>query len=377
MGKNIDKLLLELYENPRSNVSFSGEKKLFKAAKKLNSNVTIKDIKTFLRNQESYTLYKLTKKKYPTQKILAPKPLTIVSLDLADLSKISKYNKNIKFLMFFIDLFSKKISVIPIKNKSKTSILNGLIKFFSLENNHLYSRIYSDKEGALWSTIVKKYLDRNKKILYSNTSRERKNAPAEIGIRILKNKIYKYMTHYKTNKYIDKLSDIVYSINNSNNRSLKNKHLTPNILHNIKNVNFINNQFQRMFDINTMKKSQQKHSFKVGQTVRIPNLERTQNIFFKAFYPSNTFEIFKIDSIDKRRKPYLYRLVDVSPNRNRIYGSFYGEELTRANLKSIYPIKILKKQKFNGIVYAYVTYLDWPAHFNEWLPLKNISDYEK
>ena len=68
MGKNIDKLLLQLYENSRSNVRFSGETKLFKAAKKLNSNITIKDIKIFLRNQESYTLYKLTKKKIQLKK---------------------------------------------------------------------------------------------------------------------------------------------------------------------------------------------------------------------------------------------------------------------------------------------------------------------
>ena len=73
---------------------------------------------------------------------MAPKPLTILSLDLADFSKLSKYNRNIKFLMFFIDLFSKKVSVIPIKNKSKNSILKGLINFFSQENNHLYSLIY-------------------------------------------------------------------------------------------------------------------------------------------------------------------------------------------------------------------------------------------
>ena len=33
MGKNIDKLLLELYENPRSNVSFSGEKNYLKQLK--------------------------------------------------------------------------------------------------------------------------------------------------------------------------------------------------------------------------------------------------------------------------------------------------------------------------------------------------------
>ena len=185
------------------------------------------------------------------------------------------------------------------------------------------------------------------------------------------------MAHFKTNKYIDKLDDIIFSINNSNNRSLRNKYLTPSILHNIKNRYFIKDQFQKMFNINSDKKYQEKHSFKVGQTVRIPNLERTQNLFFKAFYPSNTFEIFKIRSIDKRRKPYLYKLIDISPNRNKIFGSFYGDEITRANLKSIYPIKILKKQIFNGVSYAYVTYIGWPSHFNEWLPLSNISDYEK
>ena len=190
---------------------------------------------------------------------------------------------------------------------------------------------------------MKKYLNKNQKILYTNSSHEKKNTPAEIGLHILKNKIYKYLSHNKTKKYIDKLGDIVYSINNFNNRSLKNKYLTPNILHDIQNTHFIKNQFQKMFNINTMKKYKDKHSFKVGQTVRIQNLERTQNIFFKSFYPSNTFEIFEIESIDKTRKPYLYKFIDISPNRNKIFVSFYANELTRANLKSIYPIKILKK----------------------------------
>ena len=72
MGKNIDKLLLQLYENPRSNVSFSGETKLFNAAKKLNSNITINDVKKFLRKQESYTLFRLTKKNIQLKKYYPP-----------------------------------------------------------------------------------------------------------------------------------------------------------------------------------------------------------------------------------------------------------------------------------------------------------------
>ena len=52
---------------------------------------------------------------------------------------------------------------------------------------------------------------------------ERKSVVAERFIRILKNKIYKYMTTISKNVYIDKLDDIVDEYNNTYHRTIKMK----------------------------------------------------------------------------------------------------------------------------------------------------------
>ena len=58
--------------------------------------------------------------------------------------------------------------------------------------------------------------------MYS-THNEGKSIVAERFIRILKNKIYKYMTSISKNVYIDKLDDIVNGYNNTYHRTIKRK----------------------------------------------------------------------------------------------------------------------------------------------------------
>ena len=335
------KILTKLYESVSSNTSFSGQGKLYKEAKKILPSINLKDVKLFLQNQESYTLFKLSKKRFKTRKVIAGRPKIIISLDLIDMSKLSTYNNNFKFLMYFIDVFSRKITVIPIKKK-KMVMLEALKLFFNTKDNYKYSHIYSDREGSLYSNLIQKYLIDNKKILCSNTSYERKNSLAESGIRNIKQKIYKYLTHFSTNKYIDVLPDIVESLNNSTHSSLKNKYLTPNILHDIKQIDFIKHQFHKMYDINTGKYKNKDQSIGIGDYVRIPKLARTQSVFFKGYNTSNTEEIFRVNSINKETFQYIYKLVDLSGEK--IHGSFYIEELTKVKLKSIYPIKVLKRK---------------------------------
>ena len=58
--------------------------------------------------------------------------------------------------------------------------------------------------------------------MYS-THNERKSVVAEIFIRTLKNKIYKYMTSISKNVYIDKFDDIVNKYNYTYHRTIKMK----------------------------------------------------------------------------------------------------------------------------------------------------------
>ena len=56
-----------------------------------------------------------------------------------------------------------------------------------------------------------------------STHNEGKSVVAEIFIRTLRTKIYKYMTSISKNVYIDKLDDIVNEYNNTYHRTIKMK----------------------------------------------------------------------------------------------------------------------------------------------------------
>ena len=342
-NKTTNSILQSIYSDPSNPASFSSIKKLYKAAKIYDKNITYADIKSFLKHQDGYSLHYPTHKRFLTQKIISAKPKIIIALDLIDMQNFSSFNNKIKYLMFFIDIFSKYITIIPIQNKNKFSILHGLRIFFKMKDNFLYSRIYSDMESGLKSQITKQFLNENRIHLYTNTSYERKNSIAERGIRTLKSKLYKFMTHKNTNTYIHALPKIVESLNNSHHTSLKNKNLTPKILHEIKDRNILKRQFQKMFQIKRPINKKKHQLFKVNDIVRIPKTDYTQNIFFKKYNILNTEELFKIKQINRERFPYLYKLIDLS--NEDIKGSFYEAELVPSALKKTYPIKILKTKK--------------------------------
>ena len=60
--------------------------------------------------------------------------------DLADMQLLSKFNKEFRFLLCFIDIFSKYAWVIPLKDKKGISILNAFQKFLMnlIENQIKY-----------------------------------------------------------------------------------------------------------------------------------------------------------------------------------------------------------------------------------------------
>ena len=68
--------------------------------------------------------------------------------------------------------------------------------------------------------LCKNWLKDNDIEIYSKHN-EGKSVVAERFIRILKTKIYKYMTSVSKNVYIDKLDDIVSEHNNTYHRTIK------------------------------------------------------------------------------------------------------------------------------------------------------------
>ena len=122
------------------------------------------------------------------------------------MQSINKYNNGIKYFLCTIDLFIKYASVVPLKNKKGTSIVNAFKKIISKERKQ--NKIWVDQVSEFYNNSFKDFLKKNNIEMYS-TYNEGKSVAAERFIRTLKNKIFKHMTAVSKNVYFDVLDDIV------------------------------------------------------------------------------------------------------------------------------------------------------------------------
>ena len=71
------------------------------------------------------------------------------------MQSLSRRNKDIKYLLCVIDLYSKYVFVIPLKDKKGISILNALDKIIK-QYNRKPNKIWVDQGGEFYYNIFKK-----------------------------------------------------------------------------------------------------------------------------------------------------------------------------------------------------------------------------
>ena len=88
----MNKLLGLIFFDPSHPASFSGPQKLYEAAVKQDSTVTINAVKSWLSGEETYTFYKSSRKKFKRIKVVVRTINQQWDVDLMDMRKIAKYN---------------------------------------------------------------------------------------------------------------------------------------------------------------------------------------------------------------------------------------------------------------------------------------------
>ena len=100
------------------------------------------------------------------------------------------------------DIFSKYPWVIPLQDRKSITISNGFQKIFN-GSRCKPSKVRVNKGSEFYNRLLKSWLQDNYVELYTPHN-EGKSLVAEIFIRSLKNKIYKYMTSVSNISYVDK-----------------------------------------------------------------------------------------------------------------------------------------------------------------------------
>ena len=166
-------------------------------------------------------LHKPIIRKFEKRKVYSVFKDNIWDADLADMQLLSKYNKEIRFLLCVIDIFSKYAWVVPLKDKKGRSIVKAF-QIILKQSNRKPNKIWVDKGSEFYNAYSKKWLRDNDIVMYS-THNKGKFVVAERFIITLKSKIYKYKTSISKNVYIDKLDDIVDEYNNTYRTTVKMK----------------------------------------------------------------------------------------------------------------------------------------------------------
>ena len=215
------------------------------------------------------------------------------SADLIDKSSLSKYNNNYKFILTVIDIFTKYVWAIPLKNKSRLSITNGFKIGLSESpqggsESRKPEKLWVDRGSEFYNKTFKYLLKEYETKLYSTYS-DLKAVFLERFNRTLLHIINKPMFINGDGNWVNILNDAVV-INNNNIHSTIN--MTP--------VDASNNpdKIRYTFSFKNIKgkPGYAQPKLKVGDYVR--NADK-RNIFSKGYTSNWNRELIKVNEVLK------------------------------------------------------------------------------
>ncbi|KAL3087404.1 hypothetical protein niasHT_029398 [Heterodera trifolii] len=256
--------------------------------------------------------------------------MTDVQVDLADFQALSRHNGGHRYLLVAIDVLSKRLFVVPLKNKRAEEMLEAFKELIE-QMPMVPHRIFSDKGTEFKNKLVKEFFEEQEIAKHEPVHSSVKASVAERAIRNVKQRLYRYFAEKQTLNWVDIVQQIVDGINSA-----------PSRVHGMRpiDVNFKNAQkvWKRMY----------------GPQAFVKKTPRFRKDDF-------------VDQVMKAVRPIRYKLRDERGEKFR--GTFYEQELARVRKddETSYRIeKVLKKRrKPDGSTEMLVKFIGYPER--EWI----------
>ena len=156
---------------------------------------------------------------------------------------------------------------------------------------------------------MKSWLEKNDIEIYS-AHNEGKSLVAEIFIRTLKTKIYKYMTAISKNVYIDKLDDTLNEYNNTYHKTIKMKPGKFDHYHDHVRISKYKNNFAKGYTSNWSEQSfvikEIKNTIPWTYVISDANGEEIIVAFYQKELQKTNQKVFRIEKIIQRKGNKLY-----------------------------------------------------------------------
>jgi len=281
LSKAVLKQLDELYYEEQN---FFGRDKLWKIAVSKKIPVSRRQVMDWLKLQPLYQKYLPTHKNRVIQPTILSKPQQQLGIDLMDLQNL-EYN-GYKYVLTIVDLFSKKIWAIPLKNKKDRTVAVAFDRY--LKKSKKISSVRSDRGSEFISNEFKRILLKHKvKQILSLPQKPQSNGQVERANKTLKRLINMGVKSTNNNNWISRLKKQVKNYNNSVNDTTGK---TPNEVADGKD----NSTTKKRITKRVLKGRYRDISkIKLGDTVRIKIKEEEQDRN-KQLWSSKVYKVVKV-----------------------------------------------------------------------------------
>ena len=138
--------------------NYPGLEKLIKLAKEKHPEISRREIKTYLDQDTSRQLTKVQHKKPAPGHVVAMVPNELWQMDIFDLSKYMKQNKDYRYILCCIDVFTRKAFCEPMLYKDSEAVTKAFSRILAFNKVQPRS-IISDNDAAFQKLIFQKLLE--------------------------------------------------------------------------------------------------------------------------------------------------------------------------------------------------------------------------
>ncbi len=347
----------EAYYDPKHPGSLAGVDKFYRA----QTHATKDEVEEWLRGEESYTLHKPVRYRFPRNKVIVSGIDAQWDADLMDMSH--QPDDGYHYLLVAIDIWSHYTWTRPLRNKTGKEVSIAFDSIFG--EGRVPVKIRTDR-GTEFTNKTSQQMFRKHGVEHFLTNNEVKANYAERVIRTLKLRLKRYETWKQTHKWKDVMGDITSSYNNTYHRTIKRKPSSVTkenqaavwiVQYGEPSINKIDGPFK----------------LKQGDYVRISHLRRA---FQREYDERYTGEIFKVATRRVRGGLNIYTLTDFQDEE--VKGTFYEPELQRisADPSGVYKIeKIIRSRKRRGVEKEFlVRWRHWPSKYDSWVKASDVED---
>lgn len=287
-------------------IGFVSAPKLYEKMKLNKEKVTLKQVSDFIEQQATAQITKEPRKQKKFNTIVAEGPRSNYQIDIMVYDRYT--NKNFKYIICVIDVYSRYVSARAVTNRTMTTIMESLKNIF--KQMGLPESINCDNEFN--KKEFRKYCDDNFiQTFFSDVNEANKNAIVERFNRTLANMLQKVRVATKKYDWQNYLEKVIDNYNNTKHRTIKQK---PKDVFNL-------TEFNEQTIVKNINK------FQVGQTVRI-KLNKTK--FTKGDEIKYSKDLYKI--IEARSNKY--KLINLSTEKE-LKKKYKDYELIRGNTNVI------------------------------------------